>query len=157
MGNYCGKKRQLRVYWVVAAVLWTLFIWSNSMQTAVQSGAQSGGFIELIRPFLEWTPIPEAYWEFLVRKAAHMTEFAVLAGCWSGGLMIPERDIRRAAIMAMTMSVLTAAVDETIQLFVPGRAGMIRDVLIDSTGAAIAILILMGIITLVRRRRAKRN
>ena len=36
---------------------------------------------------------------------------------------------------------LIPSIDETIQLFVPGRAGMITDVMIDCCGAATGVVL----------------
>lgn len=51
------------------------------------------------------------------------------------------------------IAVCYAATDETHQLFVPGRSGQVRDVLIDSVGAAIGVLLA----TLAARRLARRR
>lgn len=86
-----------------------------------------------------------------LRKAAHMTEYAVLSiliyiwiGKWHA---------------AVAIAALYAASDEVHQLFVPGRAGRFSDVMIDSVGAVIGVLIFIGvkkcIISLRNRRRYK--
>ena len=45
--------------------------------------------------------------------------------------------------------------DEFHQLYVPGRAGTVFDVGVDSLGALAGLLILAGILALVRHRKAK--
>lgn len=50
---------------------------------------------------------------------------------------------------ALAVTVAYACTDELHQLFVPGRAGMVTDVLIDSTGAAL----ITGLLWIVGRRR----
>ena len=153
MENYRGRRRKVRRFWTAAAILWTVFIWSNSMQTAAVSSSHSWWVVELLRPVLERTAIPEEWWELMIRKAAHMTEFAVLAAVWCAALLIKSRDERRAALMALLVSISTAACDETIQLFVPGRAGRVTDVLIDTGGAVLVILIYLCAVLLWRRKR----
>ena len=49
---------------------------------------------------------------------------------------------RSKAWIALAVSVVYATTDEIHQLFVPGRSGEVRDVLIDSLGALIGILII---------------
>jgi VanZ family protein len=105
------------------------------------------------RRFLLWTPV--AAWcllififssipnlgsgleyDFFLRKAAHMGEYAVLflllrrafrgtfpSGAWS--------------CWAIALSVLYAMTDEYHQSFVPGRCGRWSDVGIDAAGAAL--------------------
>lgn len=90
----------------------------------------------------------------IVRKGAHMTEYAVLAVL---GLLncvawdIPKRYILKLAT-AFSFAALYAVTDEVHQLFVPGRAGLFTDVLVDSAGAIIGLGIATGVIFLVKRR-----
>ena len=81
-----------------------------------------------------------------VRKCAHLTEYAVLAILFWRALSRPERDEFRnwrwrQAAKALMLVVLYAASDEFHQLFVPSREASIRDVFIDSTGAALGLAI----------------
>ena len=72
-----------------------------------------------------------------VRKCAHITEFSVLHVSVLFGLRqwgFSGKKWLRTALMA---TVFYACTDEFHQIFVPGRAGMIQDVMIDSIGAAI--------------------
>ncbi len=76
-----------------------------------------------------------------VRKAAHMTEYGVLAFfiyVWIGKWM--NAGLKR-YLSALLISALYAASDEIHQLFIPGRSGRVTDVLIDSSGALIVIVI----------------
>lgn len=68
-----------------------------------------------------------------VRKLAHATEYAILALLWFGALGSKLKSVEIAFIYACT--------DEFHQLFVPGRAGLFTDVLIDTSGAAVAMII----------------
>ena len=42
-----------------------------------------------------------------------------------------------------------ASLTELIQVFVPGRAGQIRDVLIDSAGSLLGIILVMAIVKIL--------
>ena len=76
---------------------------------------------------------------FVVRKGAHFSEYFVL------GLLVlyaVRRTLRSLMSMALTLCAIWATVpgiDETIQRFVPGRAGMVRDVMIDMGGFGTAV------------------
>lgn len=77
-----------------------------------------------------------------VRKCAHITEFSVLHVSILFGLRqwgFSGKKWLRAALMA---TVFYACTDEFHQIFVPGRAGMIQDVMIDSIGAVIITILL---------------
>lgn len=70
---------------------------------------------------------------FLVRKGAHLFEYAVLAVLW--------RRATGGTSSALTLAILTASLDEFRQSFIPTRTGSVYDVLLDGTGAAAALLV----------------
>ena len=72
-----------------------------------------------------------------VRKSAHMLEFAALDLSILFALFFWDMRGKKLLLTALGMTVLYACSDELHQLFVPGRAGMIRDVLIDSVGPVV--------------------
>lgn len=82
-------------------------------------------------------------WDFLLRKMAHMFEFAVLAFLIFRILRQTEkRHIYWDIGWAFIFTVLYAASDEYHQTFIPGRVGTYRDVLIDSAGVLVACWLL---------------
>ena len=93
-----------------------------------------------------------------VRKTAHATEYAIL------GILVFMRcryqntwSRKRMILIAWGISTAYAATDEFHQIFVPGRAGMMTDVMIDSSGALAGILLaaLAGFIIIGRNRRTE--
>lgn len=87
----------------------------------------------------------------VLRKIAHFIEFAGLA-------MLVFNAFRQTygnccPYLSFFVTAAYAATDELHQLFVPGRAGMLTDVFIDSLGAAAAIMILMLIKFIIEKRR----
>ena len=70
-----------------------------------------------------------------VRKTAHFTEYAILAVLLAGALYGDDRKKSRVFLEAVLIAALYAASDEFHQTFVPGRAGKIGDVMLDSAGA----------------------
>ena len=74
----------------------------------------------------------------LLRKCAHFAEFGALGLLlgWLFGMLGKKR------LPAFALGVAAACIDETIQVFVPGRSPGIRDVCIDSCGAAAGMLLL---------------
>ena len=83
----------------------------------------------------------------VVRKTAHVTEYAVLALlCWRARRKPVRGDTRPwrwpDAGFAFALAVLFAASDEWHQSFVPSREGAVRDVFIDSAGAGLGLLAL---------------
>ena len=141
-----------KLIWFSLAVVWMLVIWSNSMQTAEESSAVSQGVLSWFIPLLAQTGIPEEFWHSLIRKLAHMTEFAILGMLWCGALQVQRQKASRSRcfrrLYALLICIAAAAVDEIIQRFVPGRSGELRDVCIDLAGGVLGVLIvtLIGLI-----------
>ncbi|WP_022928498.1 VanZ family protein [Patulibacter americanus] len=85
----------------------------------------------------------------VLRKGAHMTEYALLALLWTWALVRrplppPHADAvpgRRAVVVAAAIALTWAAVDERHQTTVPGRYGTPWDVAIDAAGVGVAVLL----------------
>ena len=79
-------------------------------------------------------------WDYLYRKLAHCGEYAVLSFLYYRAL---DRGANRDAVgwPAWSLGVLYAATDEFHQTFVPGRAGELSDVLLDSLGCLAGIFL----------------
>jgi VanZ family protein len=73
-------------------------------------------------------------WDTLLRKAAHMTEYAIL-----GALLL--RAVGR-ELPALLVGVAYAVTDELHQHFVGGRHASAIDVALDSVGVAVGIYLL---------------
>ena len=77
----------------------------------------------------------------IVRKLAHYTIYLLL-GLSLISLVKEYRQLDiKAILIALIISMLYACSDEIHQLFIPGRSGEIKDVLIDSIGALSGIYI----------------
>ena len=109
----------------------------------------------IIGPFLHWL-LPNLSEEslykvvVLVRKCAHLTEYAILALLVWRALRKPTRDQPQpwewqVAWQTIFIVAIYAATDEFHQAFVPSREASIHDVLLDTTGAIFAMLLLWAI------------
>ena len=72
-------------------------------------------------------------WDLVLRKIAHAGEFALL-----GALLL--RALHE-ELPALALGIAYAVSDEVHQHFVAGRVGSPRDVLIDSVGVALGVLL----------------
>ena len=106
-------------------------IWGNSLMTGSQSGAMSGGVLEWLSSFLPFLATETGH--TFVRKAAHFSEFCLL-----GILTGARRMVSGGAVTPglAGFGLLTACIDETIQIYVPGRGSSLTDVWIDAAGFA---------------------
>ena len=77
----------------------------------------------------------------MVRKLAHITEYAMLAVSWFAALVgNPERTPRRAAWLALAVCLACAVLDETHQAFLPTRTASPLDVMLDGVAALLALV-----------------
>lgn len=86
----------------------------------------------------EAAPLPET----LSRKAAHLFEYGVLAWLVLRALAASGLTRRQSLRAAFLFCVVFAVSDEWHQTFVPGRHGKVRDVALDTLGAALALSVL---------------
>lgn len=131
-------------------------IFSFSAQKAQQSQNTSSSVIEsavrlIHSDFNFWSEEKKAEvvqsYQKLVRKIAHMTEYASL-GALSCAFVLTFKKVKKGIALSAIFCVLYAASDEIHQLFVPGRSGQISDVLIDTAGSLLGIAA-MGLLVLV--------
>lgn len=137
------------------AIIWMCVIFSFSAQVSEESSETSiafsyrvvssaGTFFRLNLNDGEIRRISNAI-EGYVRKAAHMTEYAILSILLFFWLERWQLIELKKGIIAIFLAMLYAASDEIHQLFVKGRSGSVRDVIIDSVGAVLGVLIMVGV------------
>lgn len=84
----------------------------------------------------------------LIRKLAHFCEYALLS--WLLCLLLRSYGLNGWKL-PLLIGVLYAASDELHQVFVPGRSGMVTDVLLDAVGVFFGVK-LISIINRFRRK-----
>ncbi len=162
-GPAVGTKEMVwRIVAVLLAIFWMLVIFAYSAKTAEASTKQSLRLGRALGRLVisNWNELSaeeqEAFaerWDHPVRKAGHVTEFAIL-GFLLTNVFIARRTKRRpAAVLAIFSGIVYAASDELHQTFVPGRAGMITDVGIDTCGVVIGTAVFLGIAALIGKAR----
>ena len=132
-------------------VLTLLFIWGNSLLPREVSGELSDTVMRFMNEIAARFGFGEEVFtvmadtngdgieeptSHLVRKMAHITEFAVLAALLM--LRLPVGKHTDAAVFLLGTAV--GAVDETLQL-ISHRGSQLRDVLIDAGGVMLGILL----------------
>lgn len=90
--------------------------------------------------------------EFLIRKGAHLASFGLLAAAIF--FVLPKFRLRYVAAFALT--VLAASLDEFHQMLTGGRTPYVGDVILDGTGALIALL-LIALVRTLRKPQTRNN
>ncbi|MFA6941071.1 MAG: VanZ family protein [Clostridiaceae bacterium] len=126
---------------LVIAFMVTIFIFSG--EKAVESEQKSRLVIYILN--ILGINVESAFGslaDFAVRKAAHFTEYFILYMLLFNALY-NDFNKKTSLFFSLLIVFLYASTDEYHQLFVQGRSGKFRDVLIDTSGGALGLL-LMG-------------
>ena len=143
-----------------ALVLWCVVIFMFSANNADESNKQSNAVfntvIEFVNPVYDSldTTAQAEYKDtatFIIRKLAHFSEYALL------GILAFINFSKVKKLGYRVFSCIYASSDEIHQLFVPGRAGQVGDVLIDTSGAVAGILLAILIRKIWLKSREKKS
>ncbi|NLZ83778.1 MAG: VanZ family protein [Clostridiales bacterium] len=136
--------------WVLV-VFWMGLIFYFSHQPATESSELSSGITEaivdvinIIAPDNDLMSSKQSL-NFIIRKAAHFGVYLVLGLLLSNGLIYSGVSKHKAIFMALLICILYAISDEFHQLYVTGRSGQVSDVLLDSAGSLVGILLMNAI------------
>jgi len=136
-------------------LVWMAVIFSASGDT--HSFQHSSRILEPIIRWLFPQLAERTVWQivFIIRKCAHLTEYAILAWLLLRAFRKPVRHDSKPwrwtdAGWAVLLVALYAASDEIHQLFVPHREGRIADVIIDTSGGIAGVLLVWAIGRLTR-------
>ena len=152
-----SRKKRIRFVLWTAAVLCMAAIFLFSAEPADDSSQTSGPFVDiwiaLFHPeYGELSPAEQfdvrENASFIVRKIAHFSIFAILGALLTFAFSV-DLKLRRSACAAFLAGTLYAVSDELHQLAVPGRAGQVRDVLIDACGVLTGTLAAVALVSAV--------
>lgn len=136
----------------IALIAWLIVIFLFSNQAATGSSALSGTVVDTIKPWFQ--SIPESILTFLTRKSAHIGLYFVL-GVLTYNVALEYRLRTKQQVMYSWIFVIAYAMtDEFHQMFIPGRSGEVRDVLIDAVAGLVGIGLYWWVTT---RRSAQRS
>ena len=145
MTNHSGSSRSCATRgWTIFLILWVIFIWGHSLVPGVDSSAESSRFVDLFYGVFVRLGITErTSMTFLVRKAAHFSEYAVLG--FSAHALFKTLDAQKSARWLVLLTALVPVCDETIQLFIPERSGQVTDVLLDLSGMLFGAIVFLAV------------
>lgn len=138
-------KKSKNLWAVILFILWVIFIFTRSMQPADLSNEESGKVLSILEQLL-----PFELSNHIVRKLAHFIEYAIL-GFLGWFVYVPQPQKYKIGFFTLLTCVAVSICDETIQVFVDGRAGRVSDVCLDTVGALTGVLA-GGVIMILRRR-----
>lgn len=129
-------------YWGVV-ILWMALIFYLSHQPVEKSNNLSKEITEIIIETIEKV-VPSKKFDLrtlnhILRKNAHFFAYFILGILVLNALRVSSINGFNGIILTLMICILYAISDEVHQLFVPGRGGQVRDVIIDSAGAIAGI------------------
>ncbi|PYZ92673.1 VanZ family protein [Salipaludibacillus keqinensis] len=132
-----------KIFSWTSVLLWMGLIFYLSHQPATESNELSTGITQMILQAVE-TLVPFATidinsFNFFIRKSAHFVAYLVLGVLTIHALRQSGVYGAKSVVTTFVICVAYAISDEVHQLFIPGRSGEVRDVVIDSAGAGTGI------------------
>ena len=131
--------KKVHIKWLLV-IGWMVMIFMLSNQPASISDGNSKSIIKIFKALgLNLDSVLGDLADFAVRKSAHFIEYLVLS------LLIysacrENNSISKSILFSVGLVFCYACTDEIHQIFVAGREGRFRDVMIDTSGGATAML-----------------
>lgn len=136
------NKRKRIIAWSLI-IFWMAFIFFMSSQPGDVSSKQSNFVVILLDMF--GIDLNSRFGElstFIIRKGAHFTEYMILYFL-SFNLLRLYINRKKAYIYSLIIVFGYACSDEFHQLFVEGRSGQFKDVIIDTSGGVLGSLLVV--------------
>ena len=158
-----NKTFYMRLFLIVAILAWCALIFIMSGETADVSGERSEGLsrkiinavVSLLGLGNDDKEAAVQFFEHILRKMAHVFAYFVLAIL---SLLLAFTYKCKEYVRVLSVSVfcfIYAQSDEIHQIFVPGRAGSMTDVLIDMSGVFAGVLLVYLVVFLSSLKKKK--
>jgi VanZ family protein len=134
----------MSAWWPVLLAITIIVLESTQM---MGSSNTSGPLRHLVEFF--FGKIADSHWEtvhFYIRKSGHFFGYGLMGLAWLRGWAIsrPRLTMLSCALAAVASTAFIASCDELHQSTLPNRTGTPHDVLIDTAGALVLILVVLA-------------
>lgn len=146
-----------RLYITICVIFITLAcIFNNSLQSADRSNEQSSRVLEVIEELFSTPQLDTETAQHIVRKAAHVAEFALLGLVMALFLIFTGKAFRQNLVTVLFIGLISAVVDETVQIF-SLRGSQVMDVWFDVMGLLLGMVTMLFLRGIWRRLARKRE
>lgn len=128
--------KKTKKWLILLAWMFIIFLFSNQ----ANSGTITHNMVEQILPKTEKINIIDII-NFIIRKLAHLIEYLILTLLTISLFKEYTKKEKIIIITSIIFCFLYACTDEYHQSLIPGRTSLFSDVIIDTTGGIIAIII----------------
>ena len=157
-----ARQKSFSLWPWILLVLWIGVIWGHSLMSGEDSSNESQLVVNFVRQVAYKVYISGNPWftnlieqhpgilrilgddaaiSYYVRKGAHFTEYFILGVLAFNAARLTFSHPLVTALVVGAFWAFVPGIDETIQRFTPGRAGMFTDMLIDMSGFGSAVVI----------------
>ena len=143
--------------WIFVGLM-VIFIFSNSAASASTSNGMSLTVSEWVRPVLNTVGLhPETdFLNFVIRKLAHFSEYALLGVLIGLAYRLQPWSWMKGKIALLPFFIIPM-LDENLQRFSSGRSCELRDMLIDSTGMAVGMMLVIALLMILSNRKKQED
>lgn len=148
-------KYRLRILMTILTLLFTAVIFANSAQSGEISSEHSGRVVSILQGLFDLLGIKITVSSFVIRKLAHFVEYGILGVLLGLTLRTYTKNVLKSVFIPLFCGLAAAVTDECIQLFSPGRAGMVQDVVLDFFGMVCGLAASLVFIVIYDLRKSK--
>ena len=143
--------------WLLVALM-VIFIFSNSAASAGTSNGRSRTVSEWVRPVLNTVGLhPETdFLNFVIRKLAHFSEYALLGVLIGLAYRLQPWSWMKGKVALLPFFIIPV-LDENLQRFSSGRSCELRDMLIDSAGMAVGMMLVIAVLMMLSNRKKQED
>lgn len=143
--------------WILVGLM-VIFIFSNSAASASTSNGMSLTVSEWVRPVLNTVGLhPETdFLNFVIRKLAHFSEYALLGVLIGLAYRLQPWSWMKGKVALLPFFIIPV-LDENLQRFSSGRSCELRDVLIDSAGMAVGMMLVIAVLMILSNRKKQED
>ena len=143
--------------WILVGLM-VIFIFSNSAASASTSNGMSLTVSEWGRPVLNTVGLhPETdFLNFVIRKLAHFSEYALLGVLIGLAYRLQPWSWMKGKVALLPFFIIPV-LDENLQRFSSGRSCELRDMLIDSAGMAVGMMLVIAVLMILSNRKKQED
>jgi VanZ family protein len=139
---YEQMRRFLKNWLPVMIWVGVIFIGSTDLMSAEHTSRFIVPFLLWLKPDISAETLASIH--FIIRKCTHLGEYAILALLLLRAVTLmtkSNRSIPTRYLSVLSVSLIVAATDEFHQTFVASRGASVQDIMIDSSGAVLGLVI----------------
>lgn len=134
-------RKLLKCISILLVILWMIIVFSFSAESSGESEYTSDSFTKFIFKGNITDDNVEKL-SFIIRKIAHFTLYALGGICICICALLNFKANKRVYFISYIIGTAYAITDEIHQLFISGRSCELRDVIIDSSGIFVGVMLI---------------